>query len=176
MITCVGKYLSFQLKPVRGRYIHEQPSCPEYHEAYGDGSDSLWASFSVINLTKNHRQGSEQKFADILNRVRVGKQTTEDMNILRERVRQEGDPELSDCTRINATVKETNSYNEKKLGELPNKLYNIKATNFSGTQANFMPPIDKAGRIGDTQFLDCLSLKVGARVMLIYNIGNIKIM
>ena len=96
--------MSFQLKPVRGRYIHEQPSCPEYHEAYGDGSDSLWASFSVINLTKNHRQGSDRKFADILNRVRVGEQTEEDLKTLRTRVRQEGDPELSDCTWITSTV------------------------------------------------------------------------
>ena len=101
----------------------------------------------------------------------MGEQTEEDLKILRDRVRQEGDPEISDCVRITSTVKEANSYNEKKLGELPNKLYNIKATNFSGTQANFKPPIDKAGRIGETQFMDVLSLKVGARVMLIYNIG-----
>ena len=156
---------------MRGRYIFEQPSCPEYHDAYGDGTDSLWRSFDVINLTHNHRQGAEKDFANLLNRVRTGEQTEEDLETLRGRVRQEGDPELADCVRISATVKEVVAYNEEKLNKLPEKLYNIKSINFSKTQTNFKPPIDKVGRIGDTQFQYILSLKVGSRVMLIYNIG-----
>ena len=162
-----------QLKPVRGRYIFQQPACEEYHAAYGDGTDSLWRSFDVINLTHNHRQGAEKDFADLLNRVRTGEQTEDDLETLKSRVRQEGDPELVDCVRVNATVKETVQHNDEKLDKLPGKLYNIKSVNFTKTQTNFKPPVDKAGRIGDTQFQYVLSLKVGSRVMLIHNIGII---
>ena len=35
---------------------------------------------------------------------------------------------------------------------------------------SFRPKLDKVGRIGETQFVDKLYLKVGARVMLIFNI------
>lgn len=131
----------------------------------------MWRSFDVVNLSHNHRQGENKDFADLLNRVRTGEQSEEDLETLGSRVRQEGDPELADCVRINATVKEVVAYNEEKLDTLPGKLYNIMSINFTKTQTNYKPPIDKAGRIGDTQFQYILSLKVGSRVMLIYNIG-----
>ena len=50
-----------QLKPVRGSYIFAAPNCKDYKVAYGDGTDSLWRSFNVINLEENHRQGKEQE-------------------------------------------------------------------------------------------------------------------
>ena len=72
-----------QLKPVRGSYIFAAPNCPDYKLAYGDGTDSLWKSFSVINLEENHRQGKDKIYADMLNRIRVGKQTQDDIKILK---------------------------------------------------------------------------------------------
>ena len=39
-----------QLKPVRGSYIFDAPNCKDYKLAYGDGTESLWRSFEVINL------------------------------------------------------------------------------------------------------------------------------
>ena len=59
-----------------------------------------------------------------------------------------------------------------KTSKLSGKLFILKAKNFNSKQKNFIPPVDKAGRIGDTQFLDVLRLKVGSRVMLIFNLGN----
>ena len=164
-----------QLKPVRGRYIFEKPSCSDYSEAYGDGSESLWSEFQAIQLTHNHRQqGAERLFAELLNRVRVGKQTQEDLGFLEQHVKQEGDPAILDCVRICATVKETVDQNEKKVNELPGKLYCVKATNFTSTKRNFTPMCDKSGRIGDTQFLNHLTIKIGSRVLLIFNIGRHK--
>ena len=45
--------------------------------------------FSSILLTSNHRQGKDKTYADLLNRVRVGQQTDEDMDLLRTRVWQD---------------------------------------------------------------------------------------
>ena len=59
-----------QLKPVKGRYAFDKPICEDYHLAYGDGSDSLWRSFQVINLSENHRQGNDKTYAEMLNRIR----------------------------------------------------------------------------------------------------------
>ena len=64
-----------QLKPVRGSYIFAAPNCKDYALAYGDGSESLWRSFEVINLVENHRQGKDKDYANLLNRVRMGNQT-----------------------------------------------------------------------------------------------------
>ena len=70
-----------QLKPVLGGYIFAAPNCPDYKLAYGDGTGSLWRSFKVINLEENHRQGKDKEHADILNRIRMGRQTQQDIKI-----------------------------------------------------------------------------------------------
>ena len=161
-----------QLKPVRGRYIFQQPSCPEYHQAYGDGTDSLWRSFSIINLTHNHRQGKDREYADILNRIRVGEINEDDKALLKERVREKGHPDLQSASiRIFSTVAEVLEYNDSKMAKLPGTPYIIKAHNFTLSNSNFKPNVDKAGRVGDTQFLNCLQLKLKSRVMLIHNVN-----
>ena len=167
MLILLGDPL--QLKPVRGRYIFERPSSTEYSEAFGDGTDSLWSCFEVINLTHNHRQDSDKEFANILNRIRVGEQTSEDIELLNTRVRPENQ-HLDESVRLYATVKEVNEYNAVKMNDLPGRAYNLKATHISKSFGSFKPLLKKDGRIGDTQFLDILSLKVGSRVMLVYNI------
>ena len=55
-----------QLKPIRGSYVFDEPNCLDYKLAYGDGSDSLWRRFDVINLEENHRQGNDKVYADML--------------------------------------------------------------------------------------------------------------
>ena len=74
-----------QLKPVMGRYIWSQPMNLEYLQAYL--VQPHWDRFSIISLEENHRQQGDLLYADILNRIRVGAQTNEDMCILQERVR-----------------------------------------------------------------------------------------
>ena len=76
-----------QLKPVRGSYIFAAPNCKDYKIAYGDGTDSLWRSFSVINLEENHRQGKDKSYAEMLNRIRVGKQNQGDLDSLRSKIK-----------------------------------------------------------------------------------------
>ena len=117
-----------QLKPVLGSYIFAAPNCPDYKLAYGDGSDSLWRSFKVINLEENHRQGKDKDYADMLNRIRMGKHNKEDIDILKSRVRPNGHPDLKGALFISAKVKPVATFNEKEINKLPGKLYVSRAT------------------------------------------------
>ena len=160
-----------QLKPVLGRYIFEAPNCPDYKLAYGDGTESLWRSFEVINLEENHRQGKDRIYANMLNRIRLGKQNKEDLQILKSKVRPKGHPDLKDALFISAMVKPVACFNEHALNMLQGKLYVSRATHIQAMTKSYKPKIDKiTGRIGDTQYVDELNIKIRARVMLIFNI------
>ena len=63
-----------------------------------------------------------------------------------------------------------NEHNEKSLNSLPGKLFEVKARHFTKLKQNYKPYIQKDGTISDTQFLETLQLKLGAKVMLIYNV------
>ena len=82
----------FQLEPVQGRYVFKEPSNQEHAMSFK--LRNLWNLFSVINLEENHRQGDEKVFGDMLNRVRIGAQTDEDIAMLQTRVRPRNDPSL----------------------------------------------------------------------------------
>ena len=87
----------YQLQPVNGHYVFEQPCNEEHSVAFT--LRNLWHCFRVVNLEKNHRQGEAKEFGDLLNRIRVGDQTEEDLVLLRTRVRPEkecghGKPQL----------------------------------------------------------------------------------
>ena len=69
-------------------------------------------------------------------------------------------------------MSEACEYNEAQTNLIEGKLYVLKAIHFTPMRKNFVPSLDKAGRVGDTQFMDVLRLKVGSRVMLIYNVGK----
>ena len=66
----------------------------------------------VLNLEINHRQGKFKDYAEILNRIREGKQTPEDIKKLNTRIRPKGHSDLKnvslfivctkkECARIN---------------------------------------------------------------------------
>ena len=106
----------------------------------------------------------------MLNRIRKGEQTNEDMELLRTRVRPKNHPDLTDALYIACKKKEVTKHNTKCLNNLPGKLYENKSINFTALKKNFKPPLTDFGTIGDTQFVDLLRLKIGARVMMIHNI------
>ena len=147
-IFCFGDIL--QLQPVCGRFIFDRPSNPAFHITYE--LDSLWHKFLILNLEINHRQGKDREYAEILNRVRVGKQTDNDMKHLEERIRPYGHADLEevsiyivcrkvDCARIN------NQY----LESLPGDEITLKATHFQKSQKKYNPIIcKKEGTIGQT--------------------------
>ena len=74
-----------QMRPIAGRYIFMPPSNSQF--GLTDEIDPLWRKFQCINLEINHRQGEDKSYADALNRIRIGEQTEEDIQKLKERVR-----------------------------------------------------------------------------------------
>ena len=76
-----------QMSPVTGRFIFLDPRDKQFHLSHD--LDPLWKKFHCITLKENHRQGDDKEYAEMLNRIRVGKQTDEDILKLKERVRDE---------------------------------------------------------------------------------------
>ena len=74
----------YQLQPVKARYVFEEPTNKEH--ALAHTLRDLWKLFTVVNLEENHRQGEDKVYGDLLNRVRTGHQTEEDIALLQTRV------------------------------------------------------------------------------------------
>ena len=112
-----------QLKPVMAKFIFEQPQCANYHLSYM--IEPLWQKFKVVLLTYNHRQGEDQSYAEILNRMRTGDHTEEDCHTLRQRVKKAGSKDLPpDALYIHCTNEGVNKYNKMKLKELEGEKQN----------------------------------------------------
>jgi exonuclease III len=157
-----------QLQPVKGKYIFEQPTCESYHVPF-----LVDQKVAIIHLVKNHRQEEDKLYADVLNRIRSGEQTPEDMTLLRTRVRPEGHPELpQDALVVTPLNREVNRINEERLSEVKAEEHVIEARCSSRTKGSVKPYVDQSGAIRNTQLQNNLKLKIGARVVLTVNINT----
>ena len=59
-----------QLRPVLGRFIFDDPVIKDYQEIHL--LNPRWKMFTSTILEKNHRQGKDKSYADLLNRIRIG--------------------------------------------------------------------------------------------------------
>ena len=162
-----------QMSPVTGRYIFREPRDKQF--ALANTIDPLWKKFSCLNLEENHRQGEDKEYAEMLNRIRVGKETQEDIEKLKERVRDKNHKDIveeEDAVFIFATNKKVNAMNEKRLKQLEGKEYMIPAICYHRTIQNYQPPEGKAGEVSKTPFQKHLRLKIGVKIMLTYNIDT----
>ena len=124
-------------------------------------------------LVNNHRQDGDKVYADLLNRVRIGKPNEEDLNLLRTRVRLEGHPDLPDeALRVMSTNKEVNKYNDRRLTQVREEEHVFEAIARSRTQKKLKPMTDKTGAIKGTQLQKTLKLKIGAKVMMTANVAT----
>ena len=106
-----------QLRPVRARYIFDEPQ----NEAFSLANtvDSLWKKFDVVVLKTNHRQGEDRVYADMLNRFRCGEFTEVDIEKLEERVRPLNHPDIpKDALVITCKNVTVNALNEEKLTKM----------------------------------------------------------
>ena len=109
----------------------------------------------------------------MLNRIRVGNETPEDIKDLKERVRKESHPDIKkekDALYIFGTNLKVNQMNNKRLKLLKGEETVISAICIHRTIKNFNPKVDKKGNVGSTPFKKELKLKIGAKVMLTYNV------
>ena len=92
------------------------------------------------------------------------------MDILRERVRPDGHPDLRGAMYVTCTNKTVMKMNDVRLNELDTELFEIQAKHVHPTVKDFVPKVDVKGTVGGTSFLQLLKVKNGSRVMLIHNI------
>ena len=154
-----------------GRYIFQQPLCADYHLSHM--VDPLWEKFDVLMLTHNHRQGKYRIYAEILNRMRTGQHTDEDCCILQQRVKKEGDKDLPyTALYIAGTNDIVNRINQSRLDNMDGQLHKFEASICrSGKPVARPPRKNRDGSIYNTPLQLLLQLKIGAPVMLTYNIS-----
>ena len=81
-----------QPKPCMGRYIFDEPINLEFKITHA--INPRWKMFQSLILETNHRQGADKPYAELLNRIRVGEQTQQDLDLLKTRVRDAKHPDL----------------------------------------------------------------------------------
>ena len=164
-VFCFGDLL--QLRPVQAHYVFEEPD----HYPLGWKLGNLWRKFKSIKLVKNHRQGADGRYADLLNRARYGELNDEDIEMLESRVRPEGHPDImGDAQFVCATNAEVEKVNNERLAKLNTEEHVENAVNLCATRRHYKPLISTNGFVGSTQFKNVLKLKVGARIMITNNI------
>ena len=163
-VLAVGDLL--QLPPV-GRYPIFDPPTDEMAALYG----SLWQNhFQVIELTDIVRQKNDQHFASLLNRVRVGKHTMEDIKTLKQREIKSSSPDYPKLApHIFALNAEKDEHNKEILDTLPGPIYTFKARDSERDT--------QTGRVRVTSFpkgagglQSEVTVGIGARVTLTQNI------
>ena len=130
--------------------------------------------FKVLNLEVNHRQGNDKVYADMLNRIRIGNLTVEDISKLNSRVRHKDHPDVRDASLyIVPTRKACARYNKNYLHKIDGEETVLKANHYHPTQTKYKPFIDfKEGAIGTTSFLDEIRVKIGCKIILIHNVDT----
>lgn len=128
---------------------------PYYDTPYFFGSHALQLiDYVTIQLHQVYRQ-QDEKFLAILNHVRDGQVTDNDLSLLNGRVGLP--PKDGDYIRLTTHNYKADSYNESELRELPTHAVNYRAK-IEGTFPEFSYPTSMT-----------MTLKVGAQVMFIKN-------
>ena len=155
----------YQLPPIGQQFVFGAPrdsiahiQCPLWHE-----------HFRMATLTKIMRQRGDAKFAKLLNRVRTGDQTDDDVKVLLQR---QISPDTVDYPRTAQHVFAVNikvdSYNIKMLTSLKQQVIRVKAIDkVPSLLKKFTPPNDLRHTGG---LANEVELAHGARVMLTSNI------
>ena len=160
-VVLVGDLL--QLPPVNASYVFKKPR----NSHFSSDVCSLWDSFEPVILQTNHRQGEGKTWAKLLNRFREGNITEDDKEVLKSRVTNDAHLE-QDTMHIMYTNLEVSNHNEEMLKTIEAPLITIKAK-LTGPR----PLISKDGRVGSTQFMETLKIKIGARCVLTWNISTV---
>ena len=117
-VLAVGDLM--QLNPVGERPVYKSQT-----KGYAALASSVWDMFTIYELKEIVRQKGDPRFAEILSRVRLGEQTTEDINQLKELEKNANVPE--GCLSVFLTNALKDDYNEKQLRLLPTEVFKIKA-------------------------------------------------
>ena len=159
-----------QLPPVKAQAIYQRPKDSKSADLYDSEETNLWLNCQSVELETNFRQGEGNPWTEMLNRIRIGEHTEEDIDILKGRLSSLlTDDEYKKATHLYYTNAEVNQYNTNRLNELPGTLYEVQA--ICSTPKGYTAKTDQYGNVDKTQFVMILQLKIGARVMVVSNIS-----
>jgi hypothetical protein len=123
---------------------------------------SRWFLFFI------YRQGVHE-WSGTLARIRIEEPTQEDINLLESRrLEKHKDANLQEAYHVFYTRIEVHNFNESKLNDLDMPLVEIKA--IATYPNNYRPKVHEYGTVDSTPFYMKLCLKIGAEVMLTYNV------
>ena len=156
----------FQLPPV-AKWQEEKFLTDYYGGVFFFNSNSYSnGRFGFIELTTNHRQKEDKEFFNILNRMRVGEHTEEDIDRLNER-------HISDRSELRRVITlfpkkaEAERLNNEELAKIEAKEYVYRARVVFNAYNNRTPNLDAM-----FPFTEELHLKRGALVMMVANDPN----
>ena len=131
---------------------------PYYDTPYFFGSKALTQiDYVTIQLEKVYRQ-QDDTFLTLLNRIREGQPTADDLMLLNSRYQPTFIPKVEDgYIRLTTHNQMANNYNESELQKLPGRAYHYQAK-IEGTFPDYSYPT-----------AETLTLKVGAQVMFVKN-------
>ncbi|XP_078603870.1 uncharacterized protein LOC144877700 [Branchiostoma floridae x Branchiostoma japonicum] len=158
----------FQLQPVGQGHVFADPS-DRYARLHG----SLWQEkIEMLELTETVRQRSDKVFADLLQRVRTGDCTEEDMDLLRTRVIDKDDADYPvDALHIFKTNQDVDDHNEAQLARSTTDIFHIKAIDRRKDVQTGLVNIAFPKKPSETGNLrEYVHVSVGARVMVTVNI------
>jgi hypothetical protein len=93
--------------------------------------------------------------------------------MLETRVQEINHPDIpAEAFVITCTDKEVNKINKERLGLIDQKEYVHESMNKTNKLKQFKPRMDPSGSISGTPLQKTIKLKVGAKVMLTYNIDT----
>ena len=158
-----------ELGPVRARPIYQEPTKNIASKAMFNCEElNLWNNCESVLLEKNFRQG-EGEWTQMLNRIRVGEQTLDDLKILENRpATLLSKKQYDDAIHLFFTNIEVNGHNNYMLNSLEEILEEISASVMHSR--GYKPQTNENGLIDKTQFAKILKLKKSARVMIIANV------
>ena len=153
-----------QIPPVMARWIFEEPKNEEFQLSHA--IEPLWDQFQPIELRHNHRQGGDRIYGDMLNRIRRGKHTVEDIKQLQSKVTNVFPKGALHLYGTNILV---NRHNTEELSKIDGEEEVMKAIYTHPRMKDWRPSIDDQGMVMDTPFKDELHLKIKSRVMVTHN-------
>ncbi|XP_068751282.1 ATP-dependent DNA helicase PIF1-like [Montipora capricornis] len=165
-VVVVGDF--YQLPPIREKPIFENFKNNSYNLYHP------WLVFRMVELTEIMRQKDDQHFIRLLNRLRTGSQTEQDINCINSRsISPLAENYPSNTLHIWAENDPVNEHNNKQLEQLSTPLFVLRATDQyppNATNQNINTILSR-GR-SETGGLDFeVKIKEGARVMLTTNIN-----
>ena len=165
-----------QCPPVQQTKIFKIPSKSLKNATLFNSENNLWNNFEVVSPKINHRQGDGNRFTNLLNNIRIAKSgyflPDEDIDLLMSRKISnfpQKDFQSDEVCHTYFTNKKVNQYNEKKLLRLESELISVNYS-YTTNVENYTPKIKPKGTVADSNFQATLSLKVGAKVMLVFNV------